>query len=83
MISSEIGFKKPSPLFYDALLEKHDLDPKASVMIGNDWQADAWGAHNSGLSCIYIHTAQSPEPAGSLPHDCRRLKAISDVVLQN
>lgn len=83
MISSDIGFKKPSPLFYGALLEKHDLDPKASVMIGNDWQADAWGAHNSGLACMYIHTAQSPELAGDLPRDCRRLKDISDVLLQN
>lgn len=41
MISSDIGFRKPSPLFYGALIEKHGLDPKASVMIGNDWQADA------------------------------------------
>ncbi len=83
MISSDIGFKKPSPLFYGALLEKHGLDPKASVMIGNDWQADAWGAHNCGLSCMYIHTAQSPELADSLPYDCRWLHNISDVLLQN
>lgn len=83
MISSDIGFKKPSLLFYRALLEKHSLDPKASVMIGNDWQADAWGAHNCGLSCMYIHTAQSPELAGRLPHGCRRLKDISEVLLEN
>lgn len=81
MISSDIGFKKPSPLFYGALLEKHGLDPKASVMIGNDWQADAWGAHNCGLSCMYIHTAQSPELTGRLPRDCRRLKNISEVLI--
>ena len=83
MISSDIGFKKPSPLFYGALLEKHGLDPKVSVMIGNDWQADAWGAHNSGLASMYIHTAQSPEIAGGLPRDCRRLETISDVLQQN
>lgn len=83
MISSDIGFKKPSPLFYGALLEKHNLDPKDSVMIGNDWQADAWGAHNCGLSCMYIHTEQSPEIAGRLPSGCRLLKTISDVLLQS
>lgn len=81
MISSDIGFQKPSPLFYGALLERHGLDPKASVMIGNDWQADAWGAHNCGLSCMYIHTAQSPELAGCLPRGCRRIKTISEVLL--
>lgn len=81
LISSDIGFMKPSKQFYTALLKKHSLDPKASVMIGNDWQADAWGAHNNGLACMYIHTAQSPDPAGELPPGCTRLKTILDVLL--
>lgn len=80
MISSDIGFKKPSLQFYDALLTKHGLDPKASVMIGNDWQADAWGAHNCGLSCMYIHTLQSPAFTGELPQGCICLKDISEVL---
>ncbi|MCM1192033.1 MAG: HAD family hydrolase [Butyrivibrio sp.] len=80
LISSDIGFMKPSGQFYAALLSRHRLDPKTSVMIGNDWQADAWGAYNNGLACMYIHTAQSPEPAGALPPGCIRLKAISDVL---
>lgn len=80
LISSDIGFMKPSRQFYTALLKKHCLDPKTSVMIGNDWQADAWGAHNNGLACMYIHTAQSPEPAGELPPGCTRLNTILDVL---
>lgn len=80
LISSDIGFMKPSAQFYSALLKKHSLDPKTSVMIGNDWQADAWGAHNNGLASMYVHTAQSPEPAGELPPDCTRLNTISDVL---
>ena len=80
LISSDIGFMKPSKQFYTALLKKHDLDPKTSVMIGNDWQADAWGAHNNGLASMYIHTAQSPEPAGELPPGCTRLNTILDVL---
>lgn len=81
LISSDIGFMKPSRQFYTALLKKHSLDPKDSVMIGNDWQADAWGAHKNGLACKYIHTAQSPEPAGELPPGCVRLNTILDVLL--
>lgn len=80
LISSDIGFMKPSVQFYTALLKKHDLDPKVSVMIGNDWQADAWGAYNNGLACMYIHTAQSPEPVGALPPGCVRLNDISEVL---
>lgn len=80
LISSDIGFMKPSPLFYGALLKKHTLSPNTCVMVGNDWQADAWGAHNSGLASMYVHTAQSPDPEGELPPDCTRLNTISDVL---
>lgn len=80
LISSDIGFMKPSKQFYNALLKKHRLDPRASVMVGNDWQADAWGAYHCGLASMYIHTAQSPEPAGQLPPGCVRLNTILDVL---
>lgn len=80
LISSDIGFMKPSSLFYGALIKKHGLDPRRSVMVGNDWQADAWGAHNNGLSCMYVHTAQSPELKGELPPGCVRLDDISEVL---
>lgn len=79
-ISSDIGFMKPSKQFYTALLQKYSLDSKTSVMIGNDWQADAWGAHRNGLASMYIHTPQSPEAEGELPPDCKRLNTISDVL---
>lgn len=80
LISSDIGFMKPSGQFYAALLDKHRLAPGTCVMIGNDWQADAWGAHRKGLSTMYIHTAQSPELAGDLPPGCIRLQTILDVL---
>lgn len=80
MISSDIGFQKPSPIFYGAMLEKHGLDPKTAVMVGNDWQADAWGAHHCGLSSMYVHTVQSPEITGELPQGCICLKTISEVL---
>lgn len=80
-ISSDLGVMKPSPLFYGALLEKYHLIPEESVMIGNDWQADAWGAYKNGLATMYIHTAQSPEVMGELPPGCRILNCISEVPL--
>lgn len=80
LISSDVGFMKPSPLFYGALLKKHGLDPHRTVMVGNDWQADAWGAYNNGLSSMYIHTAQSPEFKDELPPGCVRLDSISEVL---
>lgn len=79
-LSSDIGFCKPSANFYTALLEKHGLNPDSCVMIGNDWQADAWGAHNCGIASMYIRTEQSPKEEGPLPSDCKRLDSLWNVL---
>lgn len=78
--SSDVGFVKPSPHFYGALLQKHKLDTASSVMVGNDPEADAWGSFHMGLDSMYIHTAQSPQGNFILPPNCRRLKNIGEAV---
>jgi putative hydrolase of the HAD superfamily len=77
--SSDIGFKKPSWYFYDALMRRHDLALKETVMVGNDWLADAWGAANYGLDSIYIDTEQSTKLTGKLPERCRQIQKITEV----
>lgn len=79
--SSDIGFKKPSWHFYNSLIEKYDLKQSETVMVGNDWIADAWGAADYGIDSIYIHTEQSSEITGELPENCRQIKQISEVSL--
>lgn len=79
--SSDIGYKKPSWHFYNALIESHNLTPSKTVMVGNDWIADAWGAADYGIDSIYIHTKQSSKITGSLPQNCRQIKDISEVTL--
>ena len=66
MISSDEGCAKPDILFYQKLLKKHGLDPKESVMIGNDYQTDIGGAYRAGLDSLYLHTNISPEIKGEL-----------------
>lgn len=65
-ISSEQGCKKPSPLFFERLLEHFGLDPAESIMIGNDERADIAGANRVGMDSLYIHTAISPEEYGNV-----------------
>jgi putative hydrolase of the HAD superfamily len=66
-ISSDHGYKKPSPRFYEALISMYQLDIKKSIMIGNDPIADIKGAYEVGLSTLYIHSNLSPEIIGRLP----------------
>lgn len=61
LISSEEGCKKPGKTFYQTLLQRYQLDPKESIMIGNDSVSDIQGAYEMGMDSLYIHTEISPE----------------------
>lgn len=80
ILSSEAGRKKPDPEFYHILMEKYNLDPQQTVMVGNDDIADCHGAAKAGLDSFYVQTQQSPAPTGPLPDNCTRLEKIFDLV---
>ena len=61
LISSEVGFKKPAPEFYAALLDGFSLKPEESLMVGNDEISDIAGAICAGMDALYIHTEISPQ----------------------
>ena len=69
LISSEEGVKKPSPLFFQRLLERYGLDPTSCIMIGNDERSDIAGAKAVGMDCLYIHTEISPQVTGEVDAD--------------
>ncbi len=66
MISSDEGCAKPDRMFYQRLLDKFGLDPKESIMIGNDYIADIKGSYEAGIDSLYLHTNISPEIKGEL-----------------
>lgn len=61
LISSEEGCKKPGNSFYQRILDRYNLNPKESIMIGNDSVSDILGAFEAGMDSLYIHTEISPE----------------------
>lgn len=65
-ISSEQGCKKPSPVFFERLMDRYALKPSESIMIGNDESADIAGARHVGMDSLYIHTAISPKEYGRI-----------------
>ncbi len=79
LISSEIGFKKPDPRFFNALIERHSLDVSRCVMVGNDDYSDCEGAANVGMSSFYVCTEQSPKREKPLPNGCVEVKSVGDV----
>ncbi len=59
IISSDVGYKKPSEEIFKIALEKFGINAGDSVYIGNDMYDDIFGAHRAGLKTVYIHTRQS------------------------
>ena len=67
LISSDERCAKPDIKFYERILAKHNLDPKESIMIGNDYRTDIQGSYNAGIDSLYLHTNISPEIKGDCP----------------
>ena len=61
VISSDEYTCKPDKAFYNIILQRYNLDPKETIMIGNDCKTDILGSYNAGLDSLYIHTNISPE----------------------
>ena len=59
MLSSEIGWKKPSTQFFQTAFTLFGLDPTQSVYVGNDLHDDVLGAKGVGMQTVYIPTEQS------------------------
>ncbi len=66
IISSDVGCAKPDIMFYQHILQKHTLDPKDCIMIGNDYITDIQGSYQAGMDSLYLHTNISPEIKGKL-----------------
>ncbi len=63
IISSEIGYRKPHPAFYQAACESLGLPPSQVLCLGDDVENDVQGPSRAGLRALLI------DRAGRTPHD--------------
>jgi len=54
VVSSLIGFRKPSGDFYAALVRELNCDPAEVLMVGDDYDNDVLGARQAGLSALLL-----------------------------
>lgn len=69
LISSDYGVKKPDERFFQILLDRYQIRPEESLMIGNDLTTDIQGAKQVGMDTYYIHSAISPKRTGEMNAD--------------
>ena len=56
-----IGFKKPSSQFFQAVLADLTLEPSQVVMLGDDFETDILGAIQAGLWALWLNEKSSEE----------------------
>ncbi|MHA1721934.1 MAG: HAD family hydrolase [Candidatus Baldrarchaeia archaeon] len=79
IISSEIGWAKPSLQIFNAALKCLDVNPKYVVHVGDRLDSDIFGAKRLGMKTIWIRRTVHPdEPLNSV-----RLKAKPDFEADN
>jgi HAD superfamily hydrolase (TIGR01549 family) len=54
VVSSEVGYAKPHPNTFQALLKGVDADPEECLYIGDNWLADVQGAKRAGLRTVWL-----------------------------
>ena len=74
VISGELGIGKPRPEVFHGLLERLDVAPEASVMVGDSWERAVEGALAAGMSAVWIGAGRTP------PAEHERLTVIDSVV---
>jgi putative hydrolase of the HAD superfamily len=60
VVSSEVGFRKPSPQFYAALLATLECAPDELLMVGDDRENDSEGASFAGIPAILVNRKGAP-----------------------
>lgn len=66
-LSEEIGFMKPDPRYFDAVLRCLDASPEEVMVIGDDFHVDIAGAQAARISQIYYNYTSLPLPQDAVP----------------
>ncbi|MCI0685265.1 MAG: HAD family hydrolase [Gemmataceae bacterium] len=56
LISSEVGWRKPAPAFFAALVRQAGLPPAEILLVGDDRDNDYDGARAAGLQAVLVST---------------------------
>lgn len=60
LLSEKVGVKKPHPFIFKKAMKLAQAKPENSIMIGDDWYADIYGASRAGMRSIYFNPDKIP-----------------------
>lgn len=75
-----IGHKKPSPEFFNYLLEDLGLPAGEMVMVGDDYVADVLGANACGLRAVWFNERSDEEHKNEQQRTIHELDALPELL---
>jgi putative hydrolase of the HAD superfamily len=69
VVSGEVGYVKPHPNTYRAILDQLGVDAQQAVFVGDNWLADVQGSKRAGLACVHMRRWVPPERFDPTPTD--------------
>ena len=81
-LSEDLGFMKPDPRFFSAVLHRLNATPDHCLVIGDDYKVDIAGAMALGIPQVYYNIHNTPlPPASSTPtHVISHLLQLKDLL---
>jgi putative hydrolase of the HAD superfamily len=73
VISSEVGWRKPSPHFFDAVCRQAGISPEQVLFVGDDRDNDYLGALAHGCKAVLF------DPTGRGEATMRRIRALGEL----
>jgi len=65
--SESLGFYKPDPRFYEALLSEAGLLPEEAVFVGDSLEEDIAGPQRAGMKAVFLNRKDDHDPKIILP----------------
>ena len=76
----KIGHKKPSPEFFNYILNDLGLSPEQAVMVGDDYESDVLGANTCGLQAVWFNERTREEHKNKQQRTIHKLGALPDLL---
>ncbi len=76
VISSEVGWRKPSPMFFDAVARAAGCEPGQIVFVGDRPDMDYEAANAAGMRAVLL------DRSGGLPGDVRQICDLTELIKQ-
>ena len=77
----KMGCRKPSPEFFEYILEDLGKTPDQAIMVGDYYEVDVLGAARCGLRAIWFNEGSEEEHNNDLQRTIHELARLPDIIL--